>query len=174
MRRSRPGKIESLFTEAGQVSARASRIAAWLGARVPAQIADGVGLEAAGAGQAYTDHRHALAHWTGIYLGLNGGFTFGASNWTDSVTASSTGNFGNSEFVFGGTVGANYQIGSLGVRRRGRRRLGRCQGAGAGSSCAPILKASLQHKIRCNAPILTQPPSRLGCRPAPAVSPGAD
>ena len=52
-------------------------------------------------------------NWTGIYLGLNGGFTFGGSNWTDSVTGGSSGNFGTSGFVFGGTVGANYQVGSL-------------------------------------------------------------
>ena len=52
-------------------------------------------------------------NWTGIYLGLNGGFGFGGSNWTDSVTTSSTGNFGTSGFVFGGTAGANYQVGSL-------------------------------------------------------------
>ena len=52
-------------------------------------------------------------NWTGIYLGINGGFTFGGSNWTDSVIGGSSGNFGTSGFVFGGTVGANYQIGSL-------------------------------------------------------------
>ena len=52
-------------------------------------------------------------NWTGIYLGLNGGFTFGGSNWTDSVTGGSSGNFGTSGFVFGGTVGVNYQVGSL-------------------------------------------------------------
>jgi outer membrane immunogenic protein len=52
-------------------------------------------------------------NWTGIYLGLNAGYTFGGSDWTDSVTASSTGNFGTSGFVFGGTLGANYQVGSL-------------------------------------------------------------
>ena len=55
----------------------------------------------------------STVNWTGIYLGLNGGFSFGGSNWTDSVTASSTGNFGTSGFVFGGTAGANYQVGSL-------------------------------------------------------------
>ena len=54
-----------------------------------------------------------FVNWTGIYLGLNGGFSFGGSNWTDSVTASSTGNFGTSGFVFGGTAGANYQVGSF-------------------------------------------------------------
>jgi iron complex outermembrane recepter protein len=51
--------------------------------------------------------------WTGVYLGINGGFTFGGSNWTDSVTGGSTGDFGTSGFVFGGTLGANYQVESL-------------------------------------------------------------
>ena len=40
-------------------------------------------------------------------------YSFGASNWTDSVTGGSTGNFGTSGFVFGGTLGANYQVGSV-------------------------------------------------------------
>ena len=61
----------------------------------------------------WTASRSLVVNWTGIYLGLNGGFTFGGSNWTDSVTGGSSGNFGTSGFVFGGTVGANYQIGSL-------------------------------------------------------------
>jgi opacity protein-like surface antigen len=61
------------------------------------------------------------ATWSGIYLGLNGGFTYGGSSWTDSVTGGSTGNFATSGFVFGGTLGANYQIGSfvLGVEADG-------------------------------------------------------
>ena len=62
---------------------------------------------------AWTEATSPAVSWTGIYLGLNGGFTFGGSNWTDSVTGGSTGNFGTSGFVFGGTVGANYQVGSL-------------------------------------------------------------
>jgi outer membrane immunogenic protein len=52
-------------------------------------------------------------NWTGVYLGVNGGFTFGGSDWADSVTATSSGSFGTSGFVFGGTLGANYQAGSL-------------------------------------------------------------
>ena len=52
-------------------------------------------------------------NWNGIYLGLNAGYSFGGSDWTDSVTGSSTGNFGTSGFAFGGTLGANYQVGSL-------------------------------------------------------------
>jgi iron complex outermembrane recepter protein len=51
--------------------------------------------------------------WTGVYLGINGGYSFGASNWTGSVTGGSTGNFATSGFLFGGTAGANYQIGTF-------------------------------------------------------------
>jgi iron complex outermembrane receptor protein len=50
-------------------------------------------------------------NWTGLYLGLNGGYSFGGSDWTDRVTGGSTGNFGTSSFSFGGTIGANYQVG---------------------------------------------------------------
>jgi outer membrane immunogenic protein len=52
-------------------------------------------------------------NWSGIYIGVNGGYTFGGSKWSDSVTGNSSGSFGTSGFVFGGTVGANYQVGSL-------------------------------------------------------------
>jgi opacity protein-like surface antigen len=54
-----------------------------------------------------------VTDWTGIYLGFNAGYSFGGSDWTDSVTGSSTGSFGTSGFTFGGTLGANYQVGSL-------------------------------------------------------------
>ena len=51
-------------------------------------------------------------NWTGVYLGVNGGFTYGGSDWTDSVTGTSSDYFSTLGFVFGGTVGANYQAGS--------------------------------------------------------------
>ena len=51
--------------------------------------------------------------WTGLYLGLNAGYSFGGSSWNDSVTGASTGNFGTYGFLFGGTLGANYQAGPL-------------------------------------------------------------
>jgi outer membrane immunogenic protein len=50
--------------------------------------------------------------WTGIYVGINGGGAFGQSNWTDP-TLGSTGNFSVDGFLVGGTVGANYQMGSF-------------------------------------------------------------
>jgi iron complex outermembrane receptor protein len=53
----------------------------------------------------------ADVNWTGAYVGVNGGFTFGGSDWTDSVTGTSSNIFNTSGFVFGGTAGANYQAG---------------------------------------------------------------
>jgi iron complex outermembrane recepter protein len=50
-------------------------------------------------------------NWTGVYLGINGGFTYGESDWTDNVTGTSSDNFSTLGFVFGGTAGANYQAG---------------------------------------------------------------
>jgi outer membrane immunogenic protein len=45
--------------------------------------------------------------WSGFYIGVNGGWGFGRSNW-DSVTAP-TGDFDVSGGVVGGTLGYNYQ-----------------------------------------------------------------
>jgi len=50
--------------------------------------------------------------WTGFYLGINGGYGFGQSSWTDIINGS-TGNFNTSGFLIGGTIGGNYQIGSF-------------------------------------------------------------
>ncbi len=50
-------------------------------------------------------------NWTGFYLGINGGGAFGQSNWTDPVDPS-TGNFSVDGYLIGGTIGANYQVGS--------------------------------------------------------------
>ena len=53
-----------------------------------------------------------LFSWTGIYLGINGGYGFGQCNWTITLGAG-TGNFNTSGFLIGGTLGANYQIGAF-------------------------------------------------------------
>jgi outer membrane immunogenic protein len=50
--------------------------------------------------------------WSGFYLGINGGYGFGRSNWTDTVTAVSSGGFGLSGALIGGTAGYNLQMGS--------------------------------------------------------------
>jgi|HubBroStandDraft_2_1064218.scaffolds.fasta_scaffold180649_1 outer membrane immunogenic protein len=50
-------------------------------------------------------------NWGGIYLGLNGGYGFGNSDWTGGVVSS--GSFSTSGFVVGGTLGFNYQWSAL-------------------------------------------------------------
>ncbi len=52
-------------------------------------------------------------NWTGFYLGINGGYAFGTSNWYNSGLGSGTGDFSTSGFLVGGTVGANYQSGAI-------------------------------------------------------------
>ena len=51
--------------------------------------------------------------WTGIYLGINGGYAFGNSNWTDPTALPPTGNFSTNGFLVGGTLGGNYQWGQF-------------------------------------------------------------
>ena len=45
-------------------------------------------------------------NWGGVYIGLNGGYGRGTSNWSDSL--GSTGNFASNGGVFGATLGINY------------------------------------------------------------------
>src|ERR1700752_2166011 len=45
-------------------------------------------------------------NWGGVYIGLNGGYGLGKSNWSNSL--GSTGNFPVNGGVFGGTLGVNY------------------------------------------------------------------
>jgi outer membrane immunogenic protein len=52
----------------------------------------------------------AAYNWTGFYIGINGGYGTGNSNWSDG-SVGTTGSFPTSGFLIGGTIGANYQIG---------------------------------------------------------------
>jgi outer membrane immunogenic protein len=45
-------------------------------------------------------------NWGGVYIGLNGGYGIGSSNWSDST--GSTGTFGANGGLFGATLGINY------------------------------------------------------------------
>jgi outer membrane immunogenic protein len=51
--------------------------------------------------------------WNGFYLGINAGYGFGHSEWTDTITLGSTDNFGVSGPMVGGTAGYNLQLGSF-------------------------------------------------------------
>jgi outer membrane immunogenic protein len=50
-------------------------------------------------------------NWTGFYVGLNGGYGFGSSDWRAPVGA--TGGFDTSGGLVGGTIGYNFQTGAL-------------------------------------------------------------
>jgi outer membrane immunogenic protein len=55
-------------------------------------------------------------NWGGIYYGINGGYGFGKTNWTDTNNPSllgTTGNFNMSGGLVGATVGFNYQVDAL-------------------------------------------------------------
>jgi outer membrane immunogenic protein len=48
--------------------------------------------------------------WSGFYIGLNGGYGWGKSNWTNAA-GTTTGDFNVNGYVFGGTLGYNLQTG---------------------------------------------------------------
>jgi outer membrane immunogenic protein len=48
--------------------------------------------------------------WNGFYLGLNAGYGFGQSSWTNTVTQATTGSFDVNGGLFGGTIGYNVQF----------------------------------------------------------------
>lgn len=51
--------------------------------------------------------------WSGFYVGINGGYGWGLSNWRDVTTGIETGDFPVEGAVAGGTIGYNLQTGSF-------------------------------------------------------------
>ena len=75
-------------------------------------------------------------NWTGFYLGINGGFGTGNSNWSDGPIGT-TGGFTTSGFLVGGTLGANYQTGDYVVGIEGDGEWTNLHG-NSGSTCGDI------------------------------------
>ena len=50
--------------------------------------------------------------WNGFYVGINAGYGFGSSSWTDRTTGVTTGDFDVTGALIGGTLGYNIQFGS--------------------------------------------------------------
>ena len=57
------------------------------------------------------DPNGPYTNWAGAYLGLNGGYGAGSSQWTLGFLG--TGIFNTNGFLFGGTVGYNYPISAV-------------------------------------------------------------
>ena len=51
--------------------------------------------------------------WNGFYMGINAGYGFGTSKWTDNVTQDTTGSFNVNGPLVGGTIGYNLQFGAF-------------------------------------------------------------
>jgi outer membrane immunogenic protein len=54
----------------------------------------------------------AMYNWSGWYIGIQGGYGFGRSSWTDTATGLSTGGFDVDGALLGGTLGVNWQTGA--------------------------------------------------------------
>lgn len=51
--------------------------------------------------------------WTGFYAGLNGGYAWGQSSWSDPAVGADSGSFNTSGGLVGGQLGYNWQTGSV-------------------------------------------------------------
>lgn len=79
----------------------------------PALAADLPPASAPRAPAAYVPAVAPIYNWNGIYVGINGGYGFGNSNWNADPTIPfpGTGDFNISGGLVGGTIGANFQTG---------------------------------------------------------------
>jgi outer membrane immunogenic protein len=51
--------------------------------------------------------------WGGFYVGINGGYGFGQTNWVSTALPFEIGNFGINGGLAGATLGINYQVGQI-------------------------------------------------------------
>ena len=56
---------------------------------------------------AYTPY----THWGGVYVGLNGGYGFGSSQWSQGLILTNI--FNTDGFLLGGTIGFNYRVSAI-------------------------------------------------------------
>jgi outer membrane immunogenic protein len=83
-------------------------------------------------------------NWGGIYVGINGGYGFGSSNWTDpSNPVGSTGSFNTDGFLIGGTLGFNYQMNALVFGVEGDIDWQSLSGTSTGSFCTGVASSAV-------------------------------
>jgi outer membrane immunogenic protein len=54
-----------------------------------------------------------IFNWTGFYVGINGGYSWGRSSWSDPAVGANSGNFNTSGGLVGGQLGYNWQSGPV-------------------------------------------------------------
>ncbi len=98
-------------------------------------------------------------NWGGFYLGVNGGYGFGKSNW--SVPAGtviggapcspcSIGSFSTDGFLVGGTLGANYQAGAFVFGIEGDIDWADVNGTSSNSYCSTALPGATSCETKSN------------------------
>jgi outer membrane immunogenic protein len=92
-------------------------------------------------------YRPAFYDWSGVYVGVNGGFGFGQSAWTDF--GASTGNFNTNAFLIGGTLGVNYQTGPYIVGFEGDIDWTNLSGTSSSAACVGISNGFLAAGATC-------------------------
>jgi outer membrane immunogenic protein len=80
--------------------------------------------------------------WNGLYLGINAGYGWGRSRWTDTVTGATTGHFDVNGPLVGGTVGYNLQVGGIVLGVEGDFAWSGIKGSNA-IVCAPVCETEL-------------------------------
>jgi len=78
-------------------------------------------------------------NWGGIYIGVNGGYDYGRTDWT--AAGGTTGTFNAPGFLVGGTLGANFQAGAFVFGVEGDLDYSRLSGS---TTCGPAPGVSCQ------------------------------
>ena len=114
-------------------------------------------------------------NWAGFYLGINGGYNFGQSSWSDPAAGADSGKFSTKGGLLGGQVGYNWQVGKtvLGVESDidWAKVSARPAAASAPPTAAANAKASKAGSARRARALVT--PSIVSCLTSPAAPPMA-
>jgi outer membrane immunogenic protein len=84
-----------------------------LSAVAPALAADLPSAPPPQAPAAYVPVVAPVYNWSGIYVGINGGYAFGSTNWSPAAPDIGTGTFNTNGGLVGGTAGVNFQSGQI-------------------------------------------------------------
>jgi len=88
---------------------------------------------------AYIPPPPPLFTWTGIYVGINGGYGFGTTSWSNTFAASgASGNFNANGFLVGGQLGGNYQFGQFVIGLEGDGDWTNIKGASSTAPCGIV------------------------------------
>jgi outer membrane immunogenic protein len=85
-------------------------------------------------------YRPAFYDWSGVYVGVNGGYGFGKAKWIDNN--GTTGNFNTNAFLIGATLGANYQTGPYIVGFEGDIDWTNLSGTSSSAGCIALSSAA--------------------------------